>query len=73
MNKLSTGEIFNLPHHLQTTALAMVLLQEGTVNEITQESDNTLDVTQKNLATLYEMGFIGVKQKNGNTINFCLI
>lgn len=69
--KLSTGEIFSLPHYLQATALAMVSLQEGTVEEIAQESGNTPDVTKKNLSDLNEQGFVGIKQKNDKTMYFC--
>ena len=69
--KLSTGEIFGLPHHLQATALAMVSLQEGTVEEIAKESGNTPDVTKKNLVALNERGLIGIKQKNDKTMYFC--
>lgn len=69
--KLRTGEIFNLPHYLQATALAMVFLQEGTVEEIAEESGITPDVTRQNLTVLNERGFIGIKQKNDKTFYFC--
>lgn len=32
--QLEANEIFALPHHLQTTALAIISLQEGTIKEI---------------------------------------
>ncbi|MFX1253582.1 MAG: hypothetical protein ACFFCZ_18370 [Promethearchaeota archaeon] len=70
--RLSTGEIFSLPHELQSTALAMITLCEGTAQEIAQESKNAIDVTKKNLAVLNEMGFVGIKQKDAKKLYFCL-
>ncbi|MHA2244141.1 MAG: hypothetical protein ACXADY_04175 [Candidatus Hodarchaeales archaeon] len=71
--KLGTGEIFSLPHHLQSTALAMVSLEEGLITDIAIECGEKVDVTEKNLLTLQEMGFIGKKQKNGKTVFFSSI
>ncbi|MFX0116105.1 MAG: hypothetical protein ACFFB3_16260 [Candidatus Hodarchaeota archaeon] len=68
---LTTDEIFGLPHHLQPTALAMVSLQEGTIEEIVIESGVGQDDTTKNLEGLREMGFIGVKIREGKTTFFC--
>ncbi|MFX1514134.1 MAG: hypothetical protein ACFFCQ_16275 [Promethearchaeota archaeon] len=68
---LSTGEIFSLPHQLHPTALALVSLEEGTVEEIAQESDLSPEETRENLIVLKEMGFIGVKQKKDKTTYFC--
>ncbi|MFX0094962.1 MAG: hypothetical protein ACFFBD_24720 [Candidatus Hodarchaeota archaeon] len=69
--KLNTGEIFSLPHHLQSTALAMISLLEGTVEEIALEIEAEISVTEENLQSLNEMGFVGKKQKDGKTIYFC--
>lgn len=70
---LSTGEIFSLPHDFQSTALAMVALQEGTVEEIAAESGNDADKTAEFLDGLRGMGFIGVKMREGKTTYFCSI
>ncbi len=71
--KFGTGEIFSLPNHLQSTALAMVALEEATINDIAEECGEKVDVTEKNLISLQEMGFIGKKQKNNKTVFFCSI
>lgn len=71
--RLNTGEIFSLPHYLQSTALALVSLEEGTIKDIAKESGEKLKVTKKNLATLKEKGFIGTKEKKKETIYFCSI
>lgn len=71
--KLSTGEIFQLPSPLQKTALAMVSLEKGTINEISEESGEKKHVVRKNLSALQEMGFIGKKKKKRKTTYFCSI
>ncbi len=71
--KLGTGEIFSLPYHLQSTALAMISLEEATINDIAEECGEKVDTTEKNLKSLQEMGFIGKKQKNNKTVFFCSI
>jgi hypothetical protein len=71
--RLNTGEIFGLPHHLQTTALALVTLEEGTISDIALESGEEADVIEKNLATLKEKGFIGTKKQKKKTVYFCTI
>ncbi|MFX1286633.1 MAG: hypothetical protein ACFFB5_23555 [Promethearchaeota archaeon] len=71
--RLNTGEIFGLPHHLQSTALALVSLEEGTINDIALESGEEADVIKKNLATLKKRGFIGTKKVKKKTIYFCTI
>lgn len=77
--RLNTGEIFGLPHHLQATALALVTLEEGTINDIALESGEEANVIEKNLATLKEKGYIGTKKqekkKGGKkkTVYFCTI
>ncbi len=68
---LSPVEIFSLPHHLQATALAMVSIEEGTVEEISDESELSFEETFKNLTILKDMGFLGIKQKQGKTMFFC--
>ncbi|MHA2365723.1 MAG: hypothetical protein ACXAC7_17325 [Candidatus Hodarchaeales archaeon] len=69
--KLSTGEIFSLPHHLHSTALAMISLKEATIDIIAKESGNTSEATVENLTSLGEKGFIGKKTSGGETLFFC--
>ncbi|MFW9914522.1 MAG: hypothetical protein ACFFGZ_02830 [Candidatus Thorarchaeota archaeon] len=68
---LSPKEIFYLPHQFQATALAIVTLQEGTLEEIAAESGLDQDRTQKHLARLREMGFVGVKMSAGRPTYYC--
>jgi len=77
IKKLNTGEIFNLPHLLQPTALALLSIGEGTVQEITEEINrnaplDSLEV-RKTLRKLQELGYIGIKYLEGNNIYFCTI
>lgn len=58
--KLGTGEIFNLPFHLQNTALALVSLGEGTMNDIAQESCEIFTDTKKHLLSLQKYGICGI-------------
>jgi hypothetical protein len=71
--RLNTGEIFNLPHHLQSTALAMVSLEEGSITDIALESGEKEYITRKNLAILKKSGFIGTKKNKREKIYFCTI
>lgn len=71
--KLNTGEIFNLPHELQTTALALISLEEGTAKDIAKESGEKIGTTRKHLAELKEKGFIGTKKQKKKTVYFCSI
>jgi hypothetical protein len=69
--KFGTGEIFDLPHKLQSTALALLSLQEGTMDEIAIESGLNRDEIQENLFSLQELGYVGNRSKNGNILFFC--
>lgn len=71
--KLGTGEIFNLPIHLQNTALALVSLVKGTIENIAQETGDNLSDTERNLNSLQKMGFVGIKQTKGITTYFCSV
>ncbi|MHA2297026.1 MAG: hypothetical protein ACXAEU_08800 [Candidatus Hodarchaeales archaeon] len=70
IKKLNTGEIYSLPYDLQSTALAMVSLEEATIEEIANEIDFSLENTLKNVIILQEMGYIGEKGINGKTVYF---
>jgi hypothetical protein len=69
--KFGTGEIFDLPHKLQSTALALISLQEGTVEEIALECGLNKDATREYLFSLQELGYVGNRNKNGNVLFFC--
>jgi hypothetical protein len=69
--KLSTGDIFNLPHYLQAIALAIVSLQEGTLEEIVIESGENLEIAKKSLLTLQQLGYIGISQRDGIKRYYC--
>ncbi|MFW9930346.1 MAG: hypothetical protein ACFFD1_13200 [Candidatus Thorarchaeota archaeon] len=69
--KFGTEEIYDLPHNLKKTALAMVLLKEGTTEEIAMESGINKETTKSNLLLLQKMGFIGTRKKNGEKLYFC--
>ncbi|OLS22374.1 MAG: hypothetical protein HeimC3_31160 [Candidatus Heimdallarchaeota archaeon LC_3] len=69
--KFSTGEIFNLPHHLQSTALAMISIEEGTIEEIARESGLKSGEVNENLISLQNLGYIGNRKKDGMIKYFC--
>jgi hypothetical protein len=69
--KLRTAEIFSLPNHLQSTALALVSIEKGSIGDIVRESGEPLAKTEKDLITLQNMGFVGIKQINRETTYFC--
>lgn len=71
--KLTTGEVFSLPTELHSTALALISLESGTLNEIAMESGNPVKTTEKNLSALQNKGFIGTKKENGSVRYFCSI
>lgn len=71
--KLSVGEIFNLPTHLQKTALTLISLQKASIEDIVQESGDNFTDAEKNLTSLQNMGFVGQKQINGKILFFCSI
>lgn len=67
---LDTAAIFSLPHHLQSTALTMVSLKEGTIEEIAQDRDETIDDTLSAISSLQEMGYIGIKPRGEKKIYY---
>ncbi|MFX1506268.1 MAG: hypothetical protein ACFFDC_09140 [Promethearchaeota archaeon] len=69
--KLRTAEIFSLPNHLQSTAIALVSIEKGSIEDIARESGETITKTEKNLITLQNMGFVGIKHIDGKTTYFC--
>jgi len=71
--KLTTAEIFNLPPVTQKVALALLLLEQGSVEEISEETKMSIANTQVILDKLIEIGFIGQKTKDDNNIYFCAI
>ena len=69
--KFSSGELYQLPSHLQPTALAMIALKEGNVEEIASESEKSIEDTVDNLESLQNMGLIGKKVTNDHVSYFC--
>ena len=69
--KFSSGELYQLPSHLQPTALAMIALKEGNVEEIASESEKSIEDTVDNLESLQDMGLIGKKVTNDHVSYFC--
>ncbi|MFW9906359.1 MAG: hypothetical protein ACFFFH_18705 [Candidatus Thorarchaeota archaeon] len=70
LKKLTTGEIFNLPFELQDTAIIMLSLVEGTVDEIAKAADIPVDEILTKIETLQTMGYIGKIQKGKETVYF---
>jgi hypothetical protein len=68
--RFSVGGIFDLSTDLQATALALITLEEGTLEEISKESGNNSLQTEEALNSLQKMGFIGSKTKEGKRIYF---
>ncbi|MHA2364182.1 MAG: hypothetical protein ACXAC7_09510 [Candidatus Hodarchaeales archaeon] len=68
---LDTAEIFELPQELHSTALAVLTLEEGTVEQIAKEIGEQEDITTNNLVSLQKYGFIGKKIIDQNIIYFC--
>ncbi len=68
--RFSVGNIFDLPSDLQTTALALITIEEGTLEEISKESGESKDRTEESLNSLQKMGYIGRKAKNGKQVFF---
>jgi hypothetical protein len=69
--KFSSGELYQLSSSLQSTALAMIALKEGSLEEIASESEKSINDTVKNLEALQEMGLIGKKVTDDRTCYFC--
>jgi hypothetical protein len=70
IKRFSVAGIFDLPPDLQTTALALITLEEGTLKEISKECGENHVQTAKSLNTLQKMGYIGTKEKDGRQLFF---
>jgi predicted transcriptional regulator len=57
----------------QKVALALLLLEQGSVEEISEETKLSIANTQVILDKLIEIGFIGQKTEDDNSIYFCTI
>jgi hypothetical protein len=71
--KLSTAEIFSLPRVTQKVALALLQLEEGSVDEIAMETNLDTANVQLILDKLIEIGFIGQKTRNQKNFYFCTL
>ena len=68
---LNTKAIFHLPNDLQPVALAMLLVREGTVNQISIESNIDEYELADKLEKLHTFGYVGKKKKNDQIHYFC--
>ncbi|MHA2108143.1 MAG: hypothetical protein ACW99R_10595 [Candidatus Hodarchaeales archaeon] len=68
--RFSVGGIFDLSSDLQATALALITIEEGTLEEISEESGENQVQTEKSLDSLQKMGYIGRKAKDGKQVFF---
>ncbi|MHA1982808.1 MAG: hypothetical protein ACW967_00540 [Candidatus Hodarchaeales archaeon] len=69
--KFTTGEIYGLESAIRPTALALISLREGTVNQIAKESGLDEEITNNNLDHLQEKGLVGKKNHKGEIKFFC--
>jgi hypothetical protein len=68
--RLSVGGIFDLSIDLKATALALITLEEGTLEEISKESGESPLQTVNFLNELQKMGYIGRREKEGKQVFF---
>ncbi len=71
--KLSTSEIFSLPHHLHSTALALLTIQEGTLEDVANEVEKPKEVIKTHLNELQTLGFVGMRHLEDRKLFFCSI
>ena len=69
--KLTTAEIFNLPIETQKVALAILEIEQGTLEDISKEVKLDDSNTKNLLENLITIGFIGQKTSNNKTVYFC--
>ena len=68
--RLTTTLLFSLKKELKNTAIALVTLKEGTVEQIAEESGEDTTTVIDNLAELQNLGYIGVKKGRVEKIYF---
>ncbi|TFG17515.1 MAG: hypothetical protein EU530_10470 [Promethearchaeota archaeon] len=69
--KLTTAEIFNLPIDTQKVALAILQIEQGSLEDISNEVNLDDSNTKILLDKLISIGYIGQKTSNGKIIYFC--
>jgi hypothetical protein len=69
--KFSSSELYELDESLQPTALAMIAIREGTVDQIAKESGLDKEATFQNINELQTKGLIGKKLAEGEITYFC--
>lgn len=69
--KLTTAEIFNLPIETQKVAMAILQIEQGTLEDISNEVKLDSSNTKNLLDKLISIGFLGQKTSNGKIIYFC--
>ena len=67
---LDSLSIMVLSRTLQKTALAMLDLKEGTIEEIAKETKNNIQNEEQNLETLVNMGYIQSRKYNNMKIYY---
>ena len=67
---LDTATIFNMETKLRNTALAILTLEQATVAEILDELTLEKDKLLEHLVELQELGFIGIKDHEGEDMYF---
>ncbi|MDH5401456.1 MAG: hypothetical protein OEY49_03100, partial [Candidatus Heimdallarchaeota archaeon] len=65
--KLTTADIFNLPTKLQKTALAMLVMERASINDIANEIRCPDIVAEENLLNLHNRGFLGMSSLENTT------
>lgn len=67
---LNTKEVFELPSELKPVALAILTLGEGTLEEISKETELSLEDTKLLVQLLQKKGYLGKKEQNNKVLYF---
>lgn len=70
--KLDTISIFQLPKHLQQTALVLSTIQSGTAIDIARQLGEELDIIEEYLLLLQKQGYVGIYEKEGKQHYFTI-
>lgn len=74
--RLNAKEIINLPHHLHTTAKALVFLQSNgsfSIADVIAETNAPEDKVSEHIESLQKRGYVGKRMKDGETFYFILV
>ena len=67
---LNTKEVFELSSELKPVALAIITLGEATVEDISNETEISLEDTKKLVLQLQQKGYLGKKEQNDKVLYF---